>query len=132
MPLEPCVAETPLFERAQAEVVDENVGLCDQARENFLSRRHRHVERKRTLVAVDAEEIDGVAGEKRRAPGASVVTALWRLDLDDVGAHVAEHHGAQRPGQDAGEIEHADAGERAVGGSGHRLKPASCASTAAR
>ena len=63
-----------------------------------------------------AQEIRGLAGDERRAPAAGVVAAARRLDLDDVGAHVAEHHGAQRARQDARQIDDADAGERALRG----------------
>src|SRR5207245_11417588 len=94
MPLEPSVGEAPSLERAQPESVDENVGLSDQAGEDFLSRRNRHVERQRALVAVDAEEVDGLAGDEGRSPVAGIVAFVRRLAFDDLGAHVAEHHRA--------------------------------------
>ena len=118
--LEPRVGEAPLVERADLEVVHQHVGLRDQRGEHLLSRLRRHVERDRTLVAVDAEKIRGLARGKRRSPGAGVVAGAGRLHLDDLGAHVAEHHGAERPGQDAREIEHARAGHRAGRGLRHR------------
>src|SRR4029453_13637354 len=42
-----------------------------------------------------------------RTPAARIVAVLWFLDLENLGAHVAEHHRAVRPGNDAGEIDHA-------------------------
>jgi hypothetical protein len=59
-----------------------------------LPRRYCHVQRQRALVAIDAEKINGIAGEEGRPPAAGIVACLWRLDLDNIGAHVAEHHGA--------------------------------------
>ena len=114
MPLEPGVRETPLLQRAQLEVINQHVGLCDQVGENLLPRGYRHVERQRTFVTVDAKEIDGVAGEKGRPPGAGVVAGFGRLDLDHIGAHVAEDHGAKGTCQDAGQIDDAQSGERAI------------------
>ena len=111
--LEPVVAETPLLERADLEVLDQHVALRDQPGEDLLPRLHRHVERHRALVAVHAEEIRGLLLRERRAPGARVVARARRLDLDHVGAHVAEHHRAERPREDAREIEHAQPVERA-------------------
>ena len=46
---------------------------------------------------------------------ARVVAGARRLDLDHVGAHVAQHHRAQRPRQYARQIEHAQPVERAAG-----------------
>ena len=57
MLLEPGVGEAPLLQRAEPEIVDQHVGLLDQAGEDLLPGRHRHVERERALVAIDAEEI---------------------------------------------------------------------------
>ena len=114
MLVEPRVGKAPLFQRAEAEIVDQHVGLLDQAGENFLPRRHRHVERERTLVAIDAEKIGRLAADEGWPPGAGVVAGAGRLDLDDVGAHVAEHHGAQRASEDAREIDDAQAGERSA------------------
>ena len=63
------------------------------------------------LVAVDAEEIGAPAADER-LPRPGVVAVARVFDLDDLGAHVAEEHGAERTGEDAGEIEDAQPGER--------------------
>src|SRR5690606_31726264 len=55
--LEPLVAETPLLERPDLEVLDENVALRDELRQDFLTRLARHVERHRALVAVHPEKV---------------------------------------------------------------------------
>ena len=51
---------------------------------------------------------------ERRPPVAHLV-ALGRLDLDDLGAMVAQDLGAIRPAQHPGEVEHEDPVERACG-----------------
>jgi len=61
------------------------------------------------------EVIRRFTGRKRRPPAARVVTRAGRFDLDHIGAHVAEHHRAQRTGQNARQVKHAHAGQRALG-----------------
>jgi hypothetical protein len=51
------------------------------------------------------------AGARARAL-ARVVAAVGILDLDHLGAHVRQDLGAHRPGDDAGEIDNANAFER--------------------
>ena len=53
-------------------------------------------------------------GDDTRSWGPPFVGLVGRLDLDDVGAHVAQHHGAERAGEDTGEIKHPNAGERTL------------------
>ena len=73
------------------------------------------VEAQRTLVAVD--ELEEGAGLARffvtwAAHAAGVVARTGVLDLDDVGAEVGEVLGGNGAGQQPGEVEHAQAGER--------------------
>jgi hypothetical protein len=110
--LEPGVGEAPLVERAEFEVIDQHVGIRDQLLQYLLALGARHVERDRALVSVGAEEISRLAGRERRAPAAGVVARARRLDLDHVGAHVAEHHCAQGSREDAREIHHTRPGHR--------------------
>ena len=46
------------------------------------------------------------AAVDERPPAARVVAVLRLFDLQHVGAHVAEHHRAERPGDDPREIDH--------------------------
>src|SRR6478672_5948400 len=68
------------------------------------------------LVAVDREVVGrgpravGVAADPRRPPTARRV-ALGRLELDHVGAEVAQEHRAVRPGEDRRAVDDAQAGE---------------------
>jgi len=64
------------------------------------------------LPAVDGEKIRAFAADKWRAPSARVVALLRLLDLDDVGAGIGQGLRAVRPGQDPGEVDDLDAGER--------------------
>ena len=69
------------------------------------------------FFAIRGERLDG-HGFLRDAVGrgvavAALVAALRRFDLDDVGAEVREQRGTERPGEEAGQVEDANAGERA-------------------
>ncbi len=75
---------------------------------------HPQVQRGAALVAVDAQEVGGGARffVEGRPPGAHVV-AVGRLDLDHVGAMVAQPLGAEGPAQNPGQVDYLDAVERA-------------------
>ena len=79
--------------------------------------RRRDVERNRALVAVDADEIGalGGAGHHRRRETAGVVAGAGTLDLDHLGAEIAEHLGAGRAGEHAGQVQHPQALQRTGG-----------------
>lgn len=68
------------------------------------------------FVAVGAQVISRlmrvsalVVLQKRRAPGAGVVTGAGALNLDDVGAQIGQGLGAPGAGEDAGKVENANA-----------------------
>jgi hypothetical protein len=82
------------------------------------------IEGQRTLVAIGGEEIGALAGflavgagQERWAPAAGVVAGAGPLDLDHIGAEVAQQLGAAGSRQHAGEIEDPQAVERAGHGS---------------
>ena len=108
----PGLAEAPLVERAELVVLDQHVGPRDQPAQDLACLRLAEIEPEAALVAVDAEIVCRLAADMRWSPGAGIV-AIRRLDLDDLRAHVAERHRAQRAGQHPREIEHLDAVERA-------------------
>ena len=66
------------------------------------------------LATVDdaVERRDLVGGRVGWQPQAIGVVALRRFDFDDLGAPVGKHAGAGRAGQQAGQVENADASER--------------------
>src|SRR5262249_37445008 len=81
------------------------------------------------LAAVARQIVGGCLGvEERGAPGAGVVSGAGALDLDDTGPQVGEELAAERPGEDAGGVEDAQAGEGGV----HTKSPASGAAWTAR
>ena len=95
------IAEAPFLHRAGLEVLDQHVGALQQPQQDRLARRLAEIERDRAFVAVDADEIAGVALVERRAPVADFI-ALRRLDLDHVGAVVRQDHRAVRPARARG------------------------------
>jgi hypothetical protein len=70
------------------------------------------VEGEAALAAVDGKKIGAFAVNKRRAPAAGVVALARLLDLDDVGAGIGERLRAMRTGQDPGEVDDLDPGQR--------------------
>ncbi len=100
------VAEAEALHGAGTEVLDHHVGLGEETAENGLPVRRLHVEGQALLVAVDRHEIRRLAPREGR-PAARVVALARLLDFDDLCPHVAERHGAEGPGEDAGEIDDA-------------------------
>src|SRR5208282_2032668 len=86
-------AKAELVERARRETLNDDVGAARELEKNVRAARMVEVERERALVEiVEPEEQAAVAMRQvveERAHAARVVTG-GRLDLDDVGAHVAE------------------------------------------
>src|SRR5439155_7408892 len=104
---------------AEAEVVDHDVGGADEVEEDVAARGALQVEREGALAAIPADE-----AEELEAEG----IAAGRLDLHDVGAELGEQQRAEGAGDEAREIEDADAFEaraRSVaGGGGEATAPA--------
>ena len=79
------------------------------------------VERHRPLVAVQVLEIRAMARPARLLAGGILYQGV---DLDDVGAPIRELAHAGRPGADAGEVEHGEAGQGLRGArEGHSVAP---------
>jgi hypothetical protein len=55
-----------------------------------------------------------LALDEGRPPGARVVAGLGALDLDDVGAEIGEHLSGPRSGENARQLQHANAGQWAL------------------
>jgi hypothetical protein len=102
-----------LVQGARAKALDQHVGLGgrDQLDEKVLPARIAEVQRDRFLVARDqlGEERGAVP---RLAEMPDLIAAPRILDLDDVGAEVAEEHRHRRAGDHLPAVEHRDAGER--------------------
>jgi hypothetical protein len=85
-----------------------------------MRREHRppllcaEVERQRALVAVEPGEIPGEALAGRALAAQGIADARC-LHLDDIRAHIGQHAGAERPGQDARQIDDPDPRQRHAG-----------------
>ncbi len=104
---ESLVADAELVERAGREVLHHDVDLLREAQEQVPPFVGLQVDGDGALPAVDAEEV--------RAPvvlvwarGAGDVAVGRPLDLDHVGAEVAQHHGGVGPGEHPREVEDLD------------------------
>ena len=109
------VVETEAGHHAGAVVLDDDVAALGE-----LGRQRRpggvgEIDADVALAGVLLDEVGGQAVDLRRGEAGQV--AVGRLDLDDVGAEVAEHPRGVRTGQHPREVEHADPVERL----GHRL-----------
>ena len=110
------VAEAELFEGAGTVVFDQHIGRGDEFLQDFAALLGFQVQRDRPLVGALGEE----AGAHQRVVEVVVgagIAALIRvggiLDLDDIGAHQAELIGGEGAGEDVGDVDNADAFERA-------------------
>ena len=114
-------ADAPAFERAGSEVLDQHVGVGDELLEELRAVGVAEVQRDRLLVAADhlppqRHAVLDVAVAAHR------VAALGVLDLDHVGAEVAEHGRGHRSGEERCQVDHLEARERAGGeGSSRRV-----------
>ena len=122
------VVEPEPGEAIAPEVLDQDVRVGQQPAQDRRAVGALEVEAEAALVAVDREEIGGGPrpgldrADPRRTPAAGRIALRW-LDLDHLGAEVAEQHRAVRPGQDRRAVDDAESGERAgglVGSVGHR------------
>ena len=71
------------------------------------------IDRDAALVAVRAEKHGALSAAERR-PAPRLIAGAGRLDLDDLGAEVAQILGAERAREHLGEVENADAGQSVV------------------
>jgi hypothetical protein len=95
---------------ARAVVVDHDVRPGEQPAEHLLRLVGAEIERDRALIAVEGGEVERVA-VARGTLRAHRVALAGRLHLDDLRPHVREEHRAERPGDDARQIDDADAFE---------------------
>jgi hypothetical protein len=102
------------FQRARPEVLDEDVGVVDEAEEHVAVGGVLEVEDDRALVAVRQLPPQAFA-VARVAPGeVAQRVASGPLHLDHVGPVVGQVAGAVRAGDDRRQVEHLEVGERRV------------------
>ncbi len=118
------VPEAPALERAGPEVLEDDVAVLREPGRHVAALRLAEVEDDRALVAADRgpPEAVAVAGD---APAAHRVALAGRLDLDDVGSVVAEELPGERAGDEAAQLEDADARQGAGTGDGVGHQPSS-------
>jgi hypothetical protein len=97
--------ETEPIHRPRSEVLHQHVGHVDQPPEHLLARLALHVEGDAFLVAIDGQEIGRLVALIGRGEGARIITLAGLLDLNHLGAEIAELHGAIGSRQDAREID---------------------------
>ena len=107
------VPETELVHRPRSEVLEQHVALLRQLPEDLAPLRRLEVQGDALLAPVHRHEVRRLAPDERR-PAARVIALAGLLDLDHLGAHVAEHHRAEGAREDAGEVEHANASQRSL------------------
>ena len=105
--------EAPLLQRPGPKVLYQHIGARDEVPEQLLAAGLTQVEGDGLLVARD----DRPPHRQPATPGTHGVTGAGRLDLDDLGAHVAEELAAERARDQGPELEDADVRQRADGAS---------------
>ena len=112
------VAETEALEIAGPMILDEDVGVGDQALEDLGAARRRRIEGQAFLAGVEVEKEAALLGMRHvariRRMAARLVAAPGRLDLDDLGAHVGEHLAAHRTRDHLGVLDYPQVVQRRV------------------
>ena len=108
------VAELQPRHRLRADVVDQYVARGDQLQHDLTSRRLLQIEADAALAAIGIEEHRSHAGMTDRSDQPGHV-AFQRLDLDDIGAIVAEHLGGIGSHQHRRHVDDLDALQRTHG-----------------
>ena len=101
------VVESQPVECAHAHVVDQHVARLDERAHRIDALSRLQIEHERSLAAVPADE--AVLNEAKRI-------AARRLDLPHLSAQIGQQSRAERAGEEAGQVDDADAGERTVEG----------------
>src|SRR6185436_2095098 len=99
------VVEAQAFQGVHAEVLDDDVALLDQLEEQLLPFGLLQIDDDAALVAVQADEIGGLAVLERDAPHAREIARAGRLELDHLRAEVGEHRRAERAREGVGEVQ---------------------------
>ena len=106
-------AEPEVVHRPGLEVLDQDVAPSGEIEDQRLAPRVLEVDRDAPLASVDREEVRGLAvGRAGRRPLPAVVSALRMLDLDHLGAVVAEDLGRERSRDDTREVDDPEVFER--------------------
>src|SRR5687767_3941135 len=102
------IAEPERRQAAGAKVLHQHIRRLNQPLEDVATRSGLQVERDTLLASVDGAEIRARSLDQWW-PRPRFVAVPGLLDLQDLGSHVAEQHGAERTGENACQIDDADA-----------------------
>ena len=102
------VVDAELLDRADAKVLQHDVGALEEAEEELLALRMLEIDLDAALVPVQADEVRRLVVVEGWSPGACDVSVSGRLDLDDLRAVVAEHRRRERTCQRVRKIEDGD------------------------
>jgi hypothetical protein len=102
------VAEPPALQRAGQEVGDHHVGGVHQAQEDVAPLLDPQVERDAALAAVAADQVGRPQVLERDRDPARLIADPGQLDLDHVGAEIAQQLSRLGPLHQETQIEHAD------------------------
>ena len=105
-------AKIPLLECPRPEILDDHVALPGELEQEFLALLGTQVQRHALLVAGLDAPPERAALVPCLAPFAQRIRLARRLNLDDLGAHVAEEAARERPREEHAELQHPDPGER--------------------
>src|SRR5262249_10584536 len=105
------VTEAPLLHRAGAEVLGEDVGTLRESADQRLALRLAEIAGDRLLVARFDQPHVGDALGRLVSEAPQVVALPGLLDLDDLGAHLAEKRATERGGDEGREVERHEAVE---------------------
>ena len=108
-------SQSHAVERAGREILHQHVAVLDQTLEDFLALGMLRVDRDRALVAVEHREVERVLAFYVTELTSCDVADAGPLDLDAVGAHVAEKLRASRARLHMREVEDLHAVERLAG-----------------
>ena len=100
------VAEAELLHGARPEILEEHVGRGHQPLDHRLGSGMLQVRGEAALVAIQREEERVHAPDPVEVEHPILIAAADPLDLDDIGAKVAEHLRAVRPLHEAGKVQH--------------------------
>ncbi|GJE59985.1 hypothetical protein MPOCJGCO_2094 [Methylobacterium trifolii] len=123
---QPLEAEAEPVHRPGPEVLDHHVGGGGQPQDQVPAGRRLEVDGAALLVPVDRQEVGALAAEEGRPVGARLVAPSRLLDLDHVGAEIAELHRREGAGDHPAEVEDSHACQGRGVRPWHPQDPSSC------
>ena len=108
------IAQTETLHDAGAKIIDDHIGLRHQCFDGIDMRRVSQVESGAALVAVQAAKDGIVIACHRLKRGTAQIAGADTFDLDDIGAVIAQHLGADRAHHHLRKVDDANTAERQI------------------